>query len=168
MAAHRYWLGSMLAQAGITDTLTQLQINIVLNLWCLICAGVGTLLADKIGRKPLAIGSLTFSLAFLYLVGAFTKCKLVCNRDLHLADRCTQCTVRHPTDPQCMEQLRVSSCFKVGIVDERAGTLCAHFDAGGYSFGWTTLLVMYPTEVLNFSLRANGMGIYTFASNSAS
>ncbi|KAF4501864.1 hexose transporter [Fusarium agapanthi] len=44
---------------------------------------------------------------------------------------------------------------------------CIFFFQGGYSFGWTSLLVMYPTEVLNFSLRANGMGIYTFTSNSA-
>ncbi|KAF5707592.1 MFS sugar transporter [Fusarium mundagurra] len=106
-----YWLGTMLSQAGITDTYRQLQINIALNVWCFACAVAGTLLADKIGRKPLGIGSLTFALIFLYLVGIFTK--------------------------------------------------------RGYSFGWTTLLVMYPTEVLNFRLRGNGMAIYTFTSNSA-
>jgi hypothetical protein len=39
--------------------------------------------------------------------------------------------------------------------------------AGIYAFGWSTLLVMYPPEVLNFSLRANGMSIYTFCSNGA-
>ncbi|KAH8689437.1 MFS sugar transporter-like protein [Talaromyces proteolyticus] len=109
-----YWLGTMLSQAGISDTYSQLQINIALNVWCLACAGTGTLIADRVGRKMLAIGSLLFALVSLYLVGALTKC-------------------------EC-----------------------------GYSFGWTTLLVMYPPEVLNFSLRANGMAIYTFMSNSAS
>ncbi|KIW17031.1 hypothetical protein PV08_04222 [Exophiala spinifera] len=128
-----YWLGTMLSQAGITDALSQLQINIVLNLWCLICAGAGTFFADKIGRKPLAMGSLTFSLAFLYLVGAFTK-------------------------------LYSSSTNKSAVYGTVA---CIFLFQGGYSFGWTTLLVMYPPEVLNFSLRANGMGIYTFVSNSA-
>ncbi|RMZ87271.1 hypothetical protein DV736_g5501, partial [Chaetothyriales sp. CBS 134916] len=128
-----YWLGTMLSQAGITDTLRQLQINIVLNLWCLICAGAGTLFADKIGRKTLGIGSLTFSLIFLYLVGAFTK-------------------------------VYGSSTSKSGVYGTVA---CIFLFQGGYSFGWTTLLVMYPPEVLNFSLRANGMGIYTFVSNSA-
>lgn len=65
----------MLSQAGVTDTYSQLQINIALNVWCFACAVVGTLLADKIGRKPLGIGSLTFALIFLYLVGIFTKRK---------------------------------------------------------------------------------------------
>ncbi|KLP13821.1 hexose transporter protein [Fusarium fujikuroi] len=128
-----YWLGTMLSQAGVTDTYSQLQINIALNVWCFACAVVGTLLADKIGRKPLGIGNLTFALIFLYLVGIFTK-------------------------------LYGSSTDTSAIYGTVA---CIFLFQGGYSFGWTTLLVMYPTEVLNFSLRANGMAIYTFTSNSA-
>jgi hypothetical protein len=31
---------------------------------------------------------------------------------------------------------------------------------GAYAFGWTSLSVMYPPEVLNYSIRANGMGMY--------
>lgn len=71
----RYYLGTMLTQAGITDTTTQLEINIYLSVWCLFTAILGTSLADKIGRKKLGAGSLSISLIFLYLVGAFTKCK---------------------------------------------------------------------------------------------
>ncbi|KAF5677102.1 MFS sugar transporter [Fusarium circinatum] len=129
-----YWLGTMLSQAGVTDTYSQLQINIALNVWCFACAVAGTLLADKIGRKPLGIGSLAFALIFLYLVGIFTK----------------------------MYGSSTDTSAVYGTV------ACIFFFQGGYSFGWTTLLVMYPTEVLNFSLRANGMSIYTFTSNSAS
>lgn len=44
---------------------------------------------------------------------------------------------------------------------------CIFLYQGSYAFGWSTLLVMYPPEVLNYSLRANGMSIYTFASNAA-
>ncbi|KAF5962333.1 hexose transporter protein [Fusarium bulbicola] len=111
----------------------QLQINIALNVWCFACAVAGTLLAHKLGRKPLGIGSLVFALIFLYLVGIFTK------------------VYGSSTDTSAVY-----------------GTVaCMFFFQGGYSFGWTTLLVMYPTEVLNFSLRANGMSIYTFTSNSA-
>jgi hypothetical protein len=44
---------------------------------------------------------------------------------------------------------------------------CIFLYQGIYAFGWSSLLVMYPPEVLNFSLRANGMSIYTFFSNGA-
>lgn len=36
---------------------------------------------------------------------------------------------------------------------------------GSYSFGWTPLTVLYPPEVLNYSMRANGMAVYTFVVN---
>lgn len=36
---------------------------------------------------------------------------------------------------------------------------------GSYSFGWTPLTVLYPPEVLNYSMRANGMAVYTFVAN---
>lgn len=65
----------MLSQAGITSTDTQLEINVILSVWCFACAIVGTCLADKIGRKPLAAGSLGVALVFLYLVGILTKCQ---------------------------------------------------------------------------------------------
>ena len=39
---------------------------------------------------------------------------------------------------------------------------------GAYSFGWTPLLYLYPPEVLNFPIRAKGMGIFTFVLNGAS
>ncbi|KAG4441423.1 hypothetical protein IFR05_003110 [Cadophora sp. M221] len=37
-----------------------------------------------------------------------------------------------------------------------------------YSFGWTPLLYLYPPEVLNYPIRANGMGIFTFVLNGSS
>lgn len=36
---------------------------------------------------------------------------------------------------------------------------------GAYSFGWTPLLYLHPPEVLNYPIRANGMGIFTFVLN---
>lgn len=65
----------MLTQAGITDTTTQLEINIYISVWCLFTAILGTCLADKIGRKKLGAGSIGISLVFLFLLGAFTKGK---------------------------------------------------------------------------------------------
>jgi len=36
---------------------------------------------------------------------------------------------------------------------------------GFYSIGWTPLLTLYPPEVLNFSIRANGVAGTSFALN---
>jgi hypothetical protein len=33
---------------------------------------------------------------------------------------------------------------------------------GAYSFGWAPLAFLYPPEVLNYSIRANGLGVDTF------
>ncbi|KAF7348362.1 Hexose transporter protein [Mycena sanguinolenta] len=54
-----YYLGIMLDNAGIKNTTTQLQINVVLNAFCLICALVGTYYIDRLGRKPTALISMT-------------------------------------------------------------------------------------------------------------
>ncbi len=46
------------------------------------------------------------------------------------------------------------------------GTVAAIFlFQGAYSFGWTPLLYLYPPEVLNYPIRANGMGVFTFFLN---
>ncbi|KAJ6585265.1 MFS sugar transporter-like protein [Mycena capillaripes] len=68
-----YYLGQMLSNAGIKDTTTQLQINVILNAFCLVCALVGTYYVDRLGRKPTAIISMTSLTICLFLVGALTK-----------------------------------------------------------------------------------------------
>ncbi|KAJ7145289.1 MFS sugar transporter-like protein [Mycena filopes] len=126
-----YYLGSMLNNAGITDTTTQLQINIILNAFSLLCALAGTYFVDRLGRKPtamLSIGSLTI---FLFLVGALTK------------------TYGNSTNNS-------------GIY---ATVAMIFLFQGAYSFGWTPLLYVYPPEVLNYAIRANGMGAFQFVLN---
>ncbi|KAJ9614905.1 hypothetical protein H2204_014304 [Knufia peltigerae] len=126
-----YYFGTMLTQAGVTDSTTQLEINIILNAWCLVVSLVGTLMADRLGRKTLAAlsqGSLT---VFIFIVGALTK-------------------------------VYGTTSNTSGIY----GTVASIFlFQGSYSFGWTPLTVMYPPEVLNFSVRSIGMSWYTFLSN---
>lgn len=36
---------------------------------------------------------------------------------------------------------------------------------GSYSFGWTPLSVLYPPEVLHYSMRGSGMSVYCFVVN---
>ncbi|KAF1985002.1 sugar transporter [Aulographum hederae CBS 113979] len=126
-----YYLGSMLDNAGITNTTTQLQINIILNAWCLVCSISGTYLIDVWGRKPTALISTGALTVFIFIVGALTKVYGTSNN-------------------------------QSGVY----GTVAAIFlFMGSYSFGWTPLLYLYPPEVLNYPIRANGMGVFQFALN---
>ncbi|RDW85701.1 hypothetical protein BP5796_04026 [Coleophoma crateriformis] len=126
-----YYLGTMLTNAGITSTTTQLQINIILNAWCLVCSIVGTGFADWIGRKATGIISTTLAMIFLFLVGGLTK-------------------------------VYGTSTNNSGIYGTVA---CIFLFQGSYSFGWTPLLYMIPPEVLNYGIRANGMGVFQFVLN---
>ncbi|OKL62048.1 hypothetical protein UA08_02404 [Talaromyces atroroseus] len=44
-----FYLGNMLDQANVTNTTTQLQINIILNSFCLVVSLLGTAFVDRIG-----------------------------------------------------------------------------------------------------------------------
>ncbi|KAJ9142977.1 MFS sugar transporter-like protein [Pleurostoma richardsiae] len=124
-----YYLGDMLDQAGIRDTTEQLQVNIVLSVFCLIVSLLGTSLAERMGRRFLAIGSTAGMVIFMFLVGALTR-----------------------------------FYTSGGNLSGSYATVAAIFlFQGSYSFGWTPLSVMYPPEVLHYSIRASGMAIYTLS-----
>ncbi|KAK7747080.1 hypothetical protein SLS62_009236 [Diatrype stigma] len=128
-----FYLGAMLSNAGVTDTTTQLEINIILNAWCLVVAIVGTFMLDTVGRRPLAIYSSVLMTVFIFLVGALTKV--------------------------------------YGSAENTSGVYgtvaCIFLFQGAYSLGWTPLAMLYPPEVLNYSIRSVGMGVCTFLSNGA-
>ncbi|KAJ7579697.1 MFS sugar transporter-like protein [Mycena floridula] len=126
-----YYLGQMLTNAGITNTTTQLEINIILNAFCLVCSLAGTWSADVLGRKPTGLISTSLLTIFLFMVGALTKVYGTSNN-------------------------------KSGIYATVASIFLFQ---GSYSYGWTPLLYLYPPEVLNYAIRANGMGVFTFALN---
>jgi len=128
-----YYLGTMLDNAGITDPKTQLEINIILNAWCLVCALSGTYSADKWGRKPTTVLSTALLTIFIFMIGALTKA--------------------------------------FGTSENRSGiyatVACIFLFQGSYSFGWTPILYLYPPEVMHYSIRANGMGVFQFVANAA-
>ncbi|KAJ7069581.1 MFS sugar transporter-like protein [Mycena amicta] len=126
-----YYLGQMLDNAGITNQTTQLQINIILNAFCLLCSLAGTYYVERLGRKPTAVISISSLTIFLFLVGGLTK------------------TYGNSTN-------------NAGIY---ATVACIFLFMGSYSFGWTPLLYVYPPEVLNYAIRANGMGVVQLALN---
>ncbi|KAK7932633.1 hexose transporter-like protein [Apiospora marii] len=59
-----YYLTRILYQAGVTDTNTQLQINVGLNCWCFLVAVVGSFMLDVIGRRQQALISMAGMVAF--------------------------------------------------------------------------------------------------------
>lgn len=67
-----YYFGSMLSRAGITSSTTQLQINVILSSWQLVVATAGSALADRLGRRVLALLSLSLCTAFFYLLAGLT------------------------------------------------------------------------------------------------
>jgi hypothetical protein len=127
-----YYFGTMLTQAGIKDSNTQLEINVILSAWQLVVALIGSLSAEKIGRRILCLSSLGFATIFFYMVGGLTA--------------------------------------GFGNSTEHSGvygTVASIFlFLGAYSFGLTPLTVMYGPEVLSYSLRAAGMGLFTATSKS--
>ncbi|VUC31178.1 unnamed protein product [Clonostachys rosea] len=68
-----YFLGDMLSNAGITNKNTQLEINVVMNSWCLVCAGIGTLLMDRAGRKTLCLFACCGMTVMMFILGGLTK-----------------------------------------------------------------------------------------------
>lgn len=62
----------MLTQAGIGNPTTQLQINVVLSSWQLVVAITGSSLAEKLGRRFLALFSLGTCSAFFYILAGLT------------------------------------------------------------------------------------------------
>lgn len=62
----------MLTQAGIKDSTTQLQINVILSAWQLVVAITGSTLAEKLGRRVLALTSLGLCCIFFYMLAGLT------------------------------------------------------------------------------------------------
>ncbi|EFX02370.1 hexose transporter [Grosmannia clavigera kw1407] len=67
-----YYYGTMLDQAGITSSKTQMEVNLVLSAWQFVIAVLGSLLAERLGRRFLCLASLATCTAFLYGLGGMT------------------------------------------------------------------------------------------------
>ncbi|KAI0015781.1 putative hexose carrier protein [Xylariomycetidae sp. FL0641] len=129
-----YYLAAELTTAGITDSEDQLKANVVLNVWCLLCALIGTHLASKLGRKPTALISQALLIACLFIIGGLTKI--------------------YSDNPKGTPQSLVYGDVAVMFLFQ-----------GFYSIAWTPLLYMYPPEVMNYSIRANGLAFSTLGLN---
>ncbi|KAL6362921.1 hypothetical protein LRP88_02321 [Fusarium phalaenopsidis] len=67
-----YYFGSMLTQAGLGDSVTQLKVNVCLSSWQLIVAVCGSFMAERLGRRFLALFGLGLCSIFFYLLAGLT------------------------------------------------------------------------------------------------
>jgi hypothetical protein len=67
-----FYFGTMLAQAGIDDATTQLEINIILTSWTLLVSLLGAWFADSVGRKTLCAISLAGQIVTFYILAGLT------------------------------------------------------------------------------------------------
>ncbi|CAO3664258.1 unnamed protein product [Umbelopsis ramanniana] len=67
-----YYLPRVLTEAGITNTHTQLLINIIVNIWNFFCAITGTILIDYLGRRPMVIFATGMATLWLMMLCIFT------------------------------------------------------------------------------------------------
>ncbi|KAH3667512.1 hypothetical protein OGAPHI_003161 [Ogataea philodendri] len=68
-----YYQSLLLEQAGITETKQKLQVGIVSTVWCLVWSILGSLSFDRLGRKPMAIGSLIGMIISFFIMGGLMK-----------------------------------------------------------------------------------------------
>lgn len=129
-----YYLGLNLDSAGVTNANDQLKANVVLNVWCLFCALVGTHLVAKWGRKPTALLAQFLLTACLFIIGGLSK--------LYASN-----------------ESGASNALVYGNV------AVMFLFQGFYSIAWTPLLYLYPPEIMNYSIRANGVAFSSFALN---
>ncbi|KJR82679.1 hexose transporter [Sporothrix schenckii 1099-18] len=129
-----YYLGPELDTAGITDTVSQLKANVVLNVWCLFCCLLGTHLVAKWGRKPTALLTQVLLVICLFIIGGLSK--------------------MYADNPDGASSSLVYGDVAVMFLFQ-----------GFYSIAWTPLLLLYPPEVMNYSIRANGLAFSSFMLN---
>lgn len=122
-----FYLGPELASAGITDSRTQLHVNVVLNSWCLVCCVFGTFLVSSWGRRPTVITGQSLLIVCLFIIGGLAKI---------YADNGPDGTL----NSLIYGNVAIIFLFQ-----------------GCYSLAWTPVTYLYPTEIMSYGIRANGL-----------
>lgn len=132
-----------------------LKSNVVLNAWCLVCALVGTKIIIRFGRKPSAMACQFSLIVMMYIIGGLSK-KYADNSDANITSSnalvygnvAAICT--HTTPLAGVPELTRPVIFQ-----------------GFYSVVYTPILNLYPPEIMNFSMRANGFAFMQLTNNLA-
>ncbi|OBT56748.1 hypothetical protein VE04_03425 [Pseudogymnoascus sp. 24MN13] len=122
-----FYLGPELASAGITDSRTQLHVNVVLNSWCLVCCVFGTFLVSSWGRRPTVITGQSLLIVCLFIIGGLAK-------------------IYADNGPDGTSNSLIYGNVAVIFLFQ-----------GCYSLAWTPVTYLYPTEIMSYGIRANGL-----------
>lgn len=145
-----FYLGDMLNLAGITNSTTQLQINVILNCWCFVVAVVGSYLLDIVGRRTQMLWSVSSMAICLFAVGAMTKGRPALRRTQGDSANCIT--------------VYGTSTNTSGIY----GTIALIFIFQGlYSVSVTPLTTVYAPEIMNYSIRTAGISVFRFCDSIA-
>lgn len=155
-----YYLGDELATAGITAFVPVLKANVVLNAWCFVCAVFGTKLLVNWGRKPSALACQASLGVMLYIIGGLSKvyedqsnAGIVSSNSLIYGNVAAICESH-------------SGCANTSLVPR---ILLVRSDLTPLinSVCFTPILNLYPAEIMNFSMRANGFAFMQLTNNLA-
>ena len=167
-----YYLGAELDSAGITEPLPQLQANVVLNVWCLAACLFGYVIRNfSVNfRMSLSIGTADRDHSYHRS-----------HTNSHIQNCRTHLCAKWGRKPTALltECLLVICLFIIGgltklVTDQgdnasqslKLGDVAVMFlFQGFYSIAWTPLLYLYPAEVMNYSIRANGVAFSQFMLN---
>ncbi|KAL4905624.1 general substrate transporter [Aspergillus multicolor] len=174
-----FYFGDMLTQAGIWDSTTQLEVNIVLTSWNLVIAVVASWYVDCVPRKILCSVSLGLLAVFQFLLGGLTArygesdnksdvygtiaSIFLCTAAYRLG--LTQLTVLYPTEILSY-QLRASGMGLYTFTTKMAGLVNAMvFPFALDDIRWKTYMVVGAADVamafgaLVFYVETRGLGL---------
>ncbi|BEJ16575.1 hypothetical protein CspHIS471_0511800 [Cutaneotrichosporon sp. HIS471] len=136
-----YFLPTLLKQAGIESDDRQRVLNLASAIVSMAGAMAGAAVIDHIGRRPLMLGAEIWAVVCFAIVTGLVP---------HKID--SKGTILDPPPP----------------IQANAGITFVMLWSVFFSFGWTPLQGLYPTEVLAYEVRAKGLSLQTWFANAFS
>ncbi|KAI1864040.1 uncharacterized protein JN550_009060 [Neoarthrinium moseri] len=144
-----FYLSKILDQAGVTDSNSQLQINVGISCWCFIVALTGSFLLDVLGRRKQTLACIAGMVVTLFMIGSLIK-------GIHNS------TTTLPRQENLSDKIKTV----FGESENESGiyaTIAVIFlFQGFYSFSITPMTSVYPTEISQYKLRSAGIAIFRF------
>jgi len=138
-----YYLPVLLNQAGIKDTNKQRELTLVNSVTSFIGALTGTALVDHVGRRShLLFGSIASTIGMAIVAGLLSNASTV-----------TDTTVTQDTTNSSRANAGVAFIFLFMVF---------------FSYGYTPLQALYPTELFSYENRAKGLALTGWVSSAVS